>query len=150
MTMTEDERKILAWAESLEERNPALWEKFIQQQIENSRGKIDRLTARMQVIKTRVASCRPNKRIPNSISSKLKWSGFPNENDRDCTRCGVLDTGGRLRYLGYHYIGMEKVCKEIFPSDGGEPYTDDVDTPYYLHCWRCEKCGNEETDDWFL
>lgn len=85
------------------------------------------------------------------IPKSKKWAGNPSAYDEDCSvcnflvKCGVIKTPGRLRYLGEFYAGKEKVCKEFYDEDGGS-YTKDVEFGNYLAGWRCDVCGNENTD----
>lgn len=147
-----DAAKILEWALSLERSNPEFWEKRIEREISTCEV-VDRdldpvfmrAMAIAQIIKSRVWMCESKKA---GIPPDIRWSGRESEHDKDCQRCLVLESGGRLRYLGYHYFGTEKVASVWYEDD--DEVSGDVDVPQYLHCWRCEVCWNEDTDDWFL
>lgn len=82
------------------------------------------------------------------VPSDIQWRGIESAHDRECKRCTVLGTGGKLRYLGVHCFGLTKVAKCWWEED--VEVCGDIDVPDNLHCWRCEVCGNEYTDDWFL
>ncbi|MEH2287194.1 hypothetical protein [Nostoc sp.] len=86
------------------------------------------------------------------IPKSMQWCGKPNKYDEICSVCnllvkaGVLSQvqAGQMRYLGNFYAGREKVTQVFY--DGDYEYTDDVSFPNYLDAWRCEVCGNEDTD----
>ena len=84
------------------------------------------------------------------IPKHKQWHGRPSDSDQNCSLCdllvkaGVLEQGGKLRYLGSFYAGKATVCKEFY--DGDFVYTKDVEFANYLDAWRCEVCGNEDTD----
>lgn len=77
------------------------------------------------------------------------WNGRPHEYDADCDVCnllvkvGLFNTPGKIRYLGEFFAGVEKVTQEFFQEDA--VWTEDVSFPNYLAAWRCEVCGNQET-----
>lgn len=147
-----DAAKILDWATSLEHSDPKMWEKRIDDEIwrcevvdRDQDPVFMRALAIAQIVKSRVWMCKAKK---GDIPLDIQWDGRASKYDKDCHRCKVLETGGKLRYLGYHYFGSTKEARCWYEED--VEICDDVDIPYYLHCWRCEICGNEDTDDWFL
>lgn len=137
-----DADKIWEWATSLQHTDPERWEQLIDGEI---RQGMTREAAMAQLVRARVASCQVHK---SGIPPNIQWCGRESEHDKECPRCEVLQAGGKMRYLGHHYFGLIKVAKVWYEED--VEICDDVDQPYYLHCWRCCKCGNEDTDDWFL
>lgn len=137
-----DSQKIREWAESLKQTDPQKWEAFVNREIDWSNFKISRKEAEERIIKTRIASCQINK---VGIPRRIRWNGSPSQHDQDCQRCKVLGNPGRLRYLGEHRCGTETACK-VWVDDDGIEQSGDVSFPNYLDCWRCDFCGNEETD----
>lgn len=86
-----------------------------------------------------------------SVPKHLKWNGRDNDYDMDCNCCqmfvkaGVIETPGKLRYLGNYPVGYDSVCKELL-DENGETYFADVKFMNYLDMYRCEVCGNEWTE----
>ena len=142
MSSKSDADTIWEWATSLQHTDPERWEQLIDREL---RQGMTREAAIAQLVRVRVARCQINK---SGIPPDIQWRGRESEHDKQCTRCEVLQTGGKMRYLGYHHFGLIKVAKILYEED--HEICEDVNTPYYLHCWRCEECGNEYTDDWFL
>jgi len=85
------------------------------------------------------------------VPKSKKWRGQDSLNDQECSCCqlllkaGVIETAGKLRYLGTFYAGEEKVTREFWDEDGNAYYKD-VSFSNYLDAWRCEVCGSENTD----
>lgn len=143
MASRADEQKIREWAQRLEQNDPDWWQLVIRRI--TSMEKCSEFEAKHRAIDRQIARCSIEK---CDIPKSLKWRGRDNQHDRECTRCKVLETGGKLRYLGNHCFGTTKVTKCWYEED--IEVCGDAEVPDYLHCWRCEVCGNEFTDDWFL
>ena len=137
------EQKIVEWAEGLEQSDPDWWGTALANTMR--REKCSNFEARERIINRAIASCEPSK---YGIPASIQWRGVESDRDRECRRCKILKTGGKLRYLGHHCFGTTKVAKCWYVED--IEICDVVEVPEYLHCWRCEVCANEYTDDWFL
>ncbi len=62
--------------------------------------------------------------------------------------CCVCRNIGKIGVMRFSRItsGREAQAQVIYPSDGGEPYVDDVYYGCSYRIDRCERCGNEESD----
>lgn len=143
MDFKTDEQKIIEWAEGLEHSDPDWWRVALPNTIK--RDQCSELEARRRLINQAIGSCEIDK---YGVPSDIQWRGTESTHDRECKRCTVLATGGKLRYLGIHCFGLTKVARCWWEED--VEVCGDVEVPHNLHCWKCEVCGNEYTDDWFL
>lgn len=133
--------KILKYASELSDKNPERWAGFLDVVVKYQGNFSPEETAK-RARKVVENWFKPEK---NLIPNAVQWNRKESVHDCACHKCELLDEPGIMRYLGSFYAGTEKVCVEKL-DEYGEPYFTDVEFANYLDGWRCDVCGQEETD----